>query len=69
MTMRIRMMTMMAGPEGVVHPGEVVEVTEEKGAALVKEGFAELVGQPALETAMREPPEVATPRPWRGRKK
>ena len=38
--MKVRLLTVMAGPNGVVRIGDVVDVADELGAALVKGGYA-----------------------------
>ena len=38
--MKIRQLTLMAGPKGVVQPGQVVEVTAKEGKARIKAGVA-----------------------------
>lgn len=40
--MKIRMKTLMAGPRGVRHPGEVCTLPQEEAAMLVEFGFAEI---------------------------
>ena len=62
--MKIRLKTLMAGPEGVFPPGSVIEVSPEEARTLIAGGFAEQVEQlgkpqaaePApVETAAVEP--------------
>jgi len=48
--MKVRLKTLMAGPEGVFHPGSVVHVTEDEAEAMVSAGYAERLDRP-LETA------------------
>ena len=62
--MKVFLLTLMAGPEGVVHPGAVIDVSIEEARELIAGGFAEPAGQagkpeavdPApVETAAVEP--------------
>jgi protein-S-isoprenylcysteine O-methyltransferase Ste14 len=62
--MKVRLKTLMAGPEGVFLPGSVIEVPPEEANALIAGGFAEQVeqsGRPeavdpgSVETATVEP--------------
>lgn len=39
--MRVRMKTIMAGPRGGAHPGDLVDVADAHGEELIKRGFAE----------------------------
>ncbi len=41
--MKIRLKTVMAGPEGVFSPGTVIEVTGEEAQALLSAGYADPV--------------------------
>lgn len=41
--MKIKMKSLMAGPDGTRHPGEVVDVDAMEGKALVSAGYAEEV--------------------------
>lgn len=41
--MKMRLKTLMAGPEGVFPPGSVIEASPEEAEALIAGGFAELV--------------------------
>ena len=43
--MKVRLKTLMAGPEGVFLPGSVIEVFHEEANALIAGGFAEPAGQ------------------------
>lgn len=60
--MRIKMKTMMAGPDVHRNIGEVVEVGETEGCALVSGGYAEDVTPKAapVEVAAIAPAETAT---------
>lgn len=58
---QVRMKTMMAGPSGVVQPGEVIEVGDDAARALVDGGFAIWVDAP-VETATVAPSEQAVTR-------
>lgn len=44
--MKVKLLTLMSGPEGIFHPGAVVDFPEEKAQALIEGGFAELVLAP-----------------------
>ena len=62
--MKVRLLTLMAGPEGVVHPGAVIEVSPEEAEALITGGFAERVEQSGKpETAEPAPVETAAIEP------
>ncbi|MCB9125568.1 MAG: hypothetical protein H6643_13805 [Caldilineaceae bacterium] len=61
--MQVRMVTMAAGPLGVLQAGQVVEVTEAMGAELIAIGAATAVdveSVPAVEHAVAPPAETAT---------
>lgn len=69
--MQIRMKTVMAGPEGTRHPGQIVEVSVREGEALVSGGFAEQVGaqEPEImETAEAPAAETTAGTPIRRRR-
>ena len=62
--MKVRLKTLMAGPEGVFPPESVVNVSREEAEALIAGGFAEPLDQPEkpavadldpVETAAIEP--------------
>lgn len=57
--MRIRMLTLMAGPEGIRSPGSVVELSPADAHALIDGGFAVAIDSaarvPVVETATDEP--------------
>ena len=57
--MRVRLKTLMAGPEGVFLPGSVIEVSPEEANALIAGGFAEQVEQSG-KTEATEPAPVET---------
>jgi hypothetical protein len=57
--MKIRLKTLMAGPEGVFPPGSVIEVSPEESKALISGGYAEAVPRPATQPK-DEPPPVET---------
>lgn len=76
--MKVRMITLAAGPEGVLQPGQEVELPAKEAMALIAGGYAEEVeSQPAeetlesvRETAAVEPPEQAvTPKKTTKRRK
>ena len=54
--MKVRLKTLMAGPEGVFLPGSVIEASHEEANALIAGGFAEQVEQSCK-------PEAAEPVP------
>ncbi len=61
--MQVRMVTMAAGPLGVLQAGQVVEVTEAMGAELIAIGAATAVDVEsvlAVEHAVAPPAETAT---------
>lgn len=66
--MRIRMLTLLAGPEGIRSPGSVVEVPPAEAAALIEGGFAVSAeppsraapAAPVVETATTEPARETT---------
>jgi hypothetical protein len=57
--MKIRLKTLMAGPDGVFPPGSVIEVSPEEARALIAGGYAESVPRPAV-APKAEPPAVET---------
>ncbi len=52
--MRIRLKTLMAGPEGVSQPGSVIDIDPDQAARLIAAGHAEPLERP-VETAAFEP--------------
>jgi len=52
--MRIRLKTLMPGPEGVFQPGSVIDIDPDEAGVLVTAGYAELLERP-VETAAFEP--------------
>ena len=48
--MRVKMISMMSGPEINVQPGQEVDVPEETAEQLINGGFAVLVKNAAIET-------------------
>jgi len=60
--MQVRMVTLAAGPLGVLQAGDTVEVTEAMGAALIAVGAAVTVASEpaAVEHAVAPPAETAT---------
>ena len=65
--MRIKMKTVMAGPDGTAYPGQEIVVADGRGQALVAGGFATEIVPPAP-----APPAPETPSPigvglWTGR--
>jgi len=52
--MKVRLKTLMAGPEGVFQPGSVIDIDPDKAGALISAGYAEHLERP-VETAAFEP--------------
>ena len=48
--MQIKLLALIAGPEGVFHPGQIIDVSAENARALIDGRYAELVGG-GVETA------------------
>lgn len=71
MSVRVRLLTRLAGPEGNHGPGELVAVSDEAAQELVAGGYAVVVqslgADPPAETAVRAAPEQATAGPQRKR--
>jgi hypothetical protein len=66
--MKVRLKTLMAGPEGVFPPGSVIDLDASEADALIAAGYAERLERPA-ETAAIEPGTRAVksiPRPRKG---
>jgi hypothetical protein len=57
--MRVRLKTLMAGPEGVFPIGSVIDAGDEEAAALIAGGFAERYDRP-VEPISVEPASVET---------
>lgn len=62
--MKVRMKTLMCGPNGTYHPGGVVELPDETAQMLIAEGYADLVETTSkadliIETTTIEPTEKA----------
>lgn len=55
--MKVRAITLMAGPGGVIHPGQVFDAPDEKAKALIAGRYAVPVGGKiaSIETAMVVP--------------
>ena len=53
--MRVRLKTLYAGPSGVTHPGQIVDLPAAEAVALLNGGYADAVDAPPIETAV--PPE------------
>jgi len=41
---KVRMLRIMAGPTGVAHPGDVIELSNKDADQFIKQGHGELVG-------------------------
>lgn len=67
--MRVKLITRMAGPGGVAHPGQIINVDDAIAAALVAGGYAEVEAKAKAEAEVEAPPpepgavEVATVSP------
>ena len=67
---KVKMKTLMMGPNIRVMPGEIIDVDDDLGRHLIKSGSAELINitQKEIETTMFQAPENAMlPKP-KGRK-
>jgi len=71
MSVKVRMLSLAAGPSGVFPAGTIRDVTDDEALVLVDGGYAEFVASapPAekpveeeIETAMAAPPETTTKR-------
>lgn len=58
--MKIKMITLAAGPEGVKHPGKIYDVSDTEAKAFVTGGYAEYVGAAPAET-IAQPQETEGP--------
>lgn len=56
--MKVKMVTLAAGPEGMLRPGAEIDLPQEKAMALIEGGYAVPV-HVVRETATVEPPEQA----------
>lgn len=53
--MKVKMITMSAGPEGSMHPGKTYDVNQEEGQALVDGEYATLVSEPKPQQPETDP--------------
>jgi hypothetical protein len=53
--LKVKMITLDAGPEGVKHPGKTYDVDPEEGKALVDGGYATLVSEPTSQLSESDP--------------
>ena len=60
--MKIKMRTTMAGPNGVIHAGEVVDVPKAEAYALCEGRYAEQIEAEPEAAAMAPPENTARPR-------
>lgn len=72
--MKIKMFTLMAGPQGVRKPGEVYTVPDEEGRALIAGGYAESVKAEPVKSASEQDEQensavVETPEPEKATRK
>ena len=58
--MKVRLLTLMAGPTGVVEPGQEIEVDGEMAHALIAGGFAVTLGGRPSAPAPTLAPETTT---------
>lgn len=68
--MRVKMLTLSAGPDGVFPAGSIREVSDRVGAEMIAGRYAEMVeaGRVQPESATADPPEAAVlPSPRRRR--
>ena len=56
---KIRMLKLMAGPEGIFHPGQTVQLEDKTAAQLVADHAAVYVADAEMETAALQAPEKA----------
>ena len=70
--MKVRLKTLMAGPDGVFPPGSVIDPPNDEAEALISAGYAERLERPpetaAAEAAAIDPGSRATRPPARSRK-
>lgn len=67
--MKVRFKTIAASPEGVIQVGQVVDVDNKFGKALLEGDYAELVDAPAEPAEAPAEAEVVKPATKRSRKK
>lgn len=60
--MKVKMRTTMAGPAGVFHAGQVVDLPKAEAYALCEGRFAEQVGEEPEAAALTQPETTARPR-------
>ncbi len=61
--MKVRMLTLMAGPDGILRPDQVVDLPKKKAQALIDGGFAVKVAAPKPKPKKQAAPEKATAEP------
>ncbi len=61
--MRVRMITLMAGPGGVYQPGQEVDVDPQIARALAEAGYAVIVAELAEVAAVQAPERAVVPHP------
>lgn len=53
--MKIKMLTISAGPDGVIRPGDVIDVEKKEGKALIGGGYgAEILEDPAENESLKK---------------
>lgn len=60
--MAVRLLTLLAGPEGVFHPGEVLQLSDEAAQQLVRAGYAEPIGEVVTATAEPQTEKAVKPK-------
>jgi hypothetical protein len=61
--MKVRLKTLMAGPDGVFGPGSVVDLDIDQAEALVTAGYAERLERPVETTAVEPGTRAVKPAP------
>ena len=52
--MRVKFLTVSAGPGGVIRPGDVIEVSEGEAKLLIDGGYAEALGKPTVKATHKK---------------
>lgn len=60
--MKVRMRTLMAGPDGVHSPGDMADLPNEQAIAMIDGGYADPAREVAVETAVSQEYEKAAKR-------
>lgn len=48
--MKVKMLTMSAGPNGTIRAGSIIEVSDREGKLLIGGGYAEAVEMPSIQS-------------------